>query len=260
MDSISYFIVFRFAEYLKYLLRSVSSILLGRLKMRVPVSRLNQFDGKTCFICGKYLLNYTSDDLAWLPLPGNNKVKAKPDKYHLFQCPNCNKYAHKRCWYDVGEIKSRKGWFSAMWTLHCPSCGTKLSESRDKRVEWKQGYQIVGYGDDTLPELYVSDVISWKAGSIFGKIGRAIDSFFKAVGLGSLTDSETSAIARAAKKIGKTISDVAQRVFRLEIPPEKRKEIEELKCQNCGAPLPLPEPHEEAVVCKHCGTAHLLPT
>jgi hypothetical protein len=24
--------------------------------------------------------------------------------------------------------------------------------------------------------------------------------------------------------------------------------------------LPLPEPYEEAVVCAHCGTAHLLPT
>jgi hypothetical protein len=196
----------------------------------------------------------------WLKLPAGNKQMAKPDKYHLFQCPECKKYAHKRCWYDVGEIKTRKGWFGSQWTLHCPSCGVQLSEKREKREDWKRGYEIPGHSDDELMELYVSDVLAWKAGSIFGKIGKAIDSFFKAVGLGSLTDSETSSVARAAKKIGKTISDVAQRVFKLELPPEHRTELKELVCQNCGAPLPLPEPHEEAVVCEHCGTAHLLPT
>ena len=228
--------------------------------MKIPVTRLDQFDGKTCFICGNYLLNYTSDDMAWLLLPGNKKSKAKPDKYFLFQCPNCKLYGHKRCWYDEGEIKSRKGWFSSQWTLHCPSCGAQISQKRDDRLDWKKGYQIPGNPDDQLPELHVKDVLAWKAGSIFGKIGRAFDSFFKAIGLGSLTDTETSAVARAAQRIGKTMSDVAQRVFKLDIPPEKRPEIEELKCQNCGAPLPLPEIHEEAVVCEHCGTAHLLPT
>jgi hypothetical protein len=102
--------------------------------------------------------------------------------------------------------------------------------------------------------------MAWKAGSLFGKIGRAIDNFFKAVGIGSLSDSETNAVAQAAAKIGKTLRDVAQQVFRLDIPAEERSEIKELKCQNCSAPLPLPEPYEEAVVCSHCGTAHLLPT
>jgi hypothetical protein len=109
-------------------------------------------------------------------------------------------------------------------------------------------------------ELFTGDVLTWKAGSIFGRIGKAIDNFFRAVGLGSLDESETNAIAAAAAKIGKTIRDIAQKVFRLEIPPEQRSELKDLKCQNCGAPLPMPEPHEEAVICSHCNTAHLLPT
>ncbi|MGY5875639.1 MAG: hypothetical protein RTU30_07830 [Candidatus Thorarchaeota archaeon] len=227
--------------------------------MRVTPDRIGKFDGKTCFICGKYLLNYTSNDMAWLLLPAGNKQKAKPDKYFLFSCPNCKEMGHKRCWYDFGEIKKRKGWFGSQYTLHCPSCGQRLSESRENREDWKRGYQLPGHVDGELIELHVSDVLAWKAGSIFGKIGRAIDNFFKAVGLGSLTDPERNAVAKAAAKIGKTIQDVAQRVFKLNIPAEQRKELEELKCQNCGAPLPLPEPYEEAVVCEHCGTAHLLP-
>jgi hypothetical protein len=230
-------------------------------KLRVPVNKMGKYDGKTCFICGKYLLNNTPNDLAYLLLPAGRVEKAKPDKYYLFSCPNCGKVAHKRCWYDTGEMKIKKGWFrKPEWKLGCPSCGQQLSSTRSDRTDWKRGYQIPGHPDDELTELHVSDVLSWKAGSIFGRIGRAIDNFFKAVGLGSLSDSETDAVAKAAGKIGKTIRDVAQQVFRLDIPVEQRSDIKELKCQNCGAPLPLPEPYEEAVVCAHCGTAHLLPT
>jgi hypothetical protein len=230
--------------------------------LKIPVSKLSQFDGKTCFICGKYLLNNTPNDLAYLVLPTGKTMKAKPDKYFLFTCPNCDKIGHKRCWYNVGEQKHKRGWLfgKTEWKLQCPGCGQQLSATRDKRVDWKRGYQIPGHPDDTLMELHTPEVLTWKAGSIFGKIGKAIDNFFKVVGLGSLSESETSAVAVAAAKIGKTIRDIAQKVFRLEVPPEGRAEIEELKCQNCGAPLPLPEPHEEAVVCKHCNTAHLLPT
>ncbi|NHJ15173.1 MAG: hypothetical protein EAX95_15940 [Candidatus Thorarchaeota archaeon] len=229
--------------------------------MRIPVSKISQFDGKTCFICGKYLLNNTADDLAYQHLPNGKSIKAMPDKYYLFSCPNCGKVAHKRCWYDIGEQKQKKGWFGKKeWKLICPGCKQQLSSTRSERSDWKKGYQIPSHPDDELLELHVPDVMAWKAGSIFGKIGKAIDNFFQAVGLGSLSESETSAISVAAAKIGKTLRDIAQKVFRLEIPPERRKEIKELRCQNCGAPLPMPEPYVEAVICAHCNTAHLLPT
>lgn len=140
----------------------------------------------------------------------------------------------------------------------CPSCGHILSSTRSERTDWKRGYEIPGHPDTELLELQIPEVISWKAGSVFGKIGRAIDTFFQAVGFGSLSDPERSSIGRAAQKIGKTINDVAERVFKLNIPSETRSEIKDLKCQNCGAPLPLPGEFENAVVCAHCGTAHLL--
>jgi len=229
--------------------------------VRVSVEKMGKLDGKTCFICGKYLLNNSTNDLAYLQLPSGSTQRAKPDKYYLFECPNCGKVAHKRCWYDVGEQKIKKGWFRGSdWRMACPSCGLQLSSTRSERTDWKRGYQIPGHPDDELIELHVGDVLTWKAGSIFGKIGKAIDSFFKGVGLGSLSDSETNAVAAAAGRIGKTIRDVAQQVFRLELPPEERAEIKQLKCQNCGAALPMPDLFEEAVVCAHCGTAHLLPT
>ncbi|NHI88021.1 MAG: hypothetical protein EAX87_00780 [Candidatus Thorarchaeota archaeon] len=226
--------------------------------MRITPDKINKLDGKTCFICGKYLLNSTPDDLAYMKIHTGGTSKIKPDTYFLFSCPNCNKYAHKRCWYNIGERKRRKGLFGKEWQLFCPSCGQALSTTRSERVDWKRGYEIPGHPDSELLELQVSDVMSWKAGSVFGKIGRAIDNFFQAVGLGSLSDPERNSVGEAAQRIGKTIQDVAERVFRLNIPEEKRSEIRDLKCQNCGAPLPLPGEFEDAVVCAHCGTAHLL--
>ncbi|MFW9799563.1 MAG: hypothetical protein ACFFD9_03955 [Candidatus Thorarchaeota archaeon] len=229
--------------------------------MRIPVEKMSKYDGVTCFLCGRYVLNNNSKDLAYLQLPTGKGQKAKPDKFFLFACPNCGKIAHKRCWHDVGDQEIKKGWFrKSEWKLACPSCGEQLSETRNEKTPWKRGYQIPGHPDDELTELHVGEVMAWKAGSIFGRIGMAIDNFFKAVGLGSLNDTETNSVAAAAAKIGKTFRDVAQQVFRLDIPPEKRAEIKELKCQNCGAALPVPAPSEEAIVCAHCGTAHLLPT
>ena len=226
--------------------------------LRITPAKMNKLDGRTCFVCGKYLLNYTSNDLTYLKVHSGQATKAKPDMYHLFSCPNCNSLAHKRCWYNVGENKKRKGLFGKEWQMYCPSCGHTLSQKRPTRIDWKRGYDIPGHPDTELLELHVSDVIAWKAGSVFGKIGRAIDNFFQAVGLGSLTDPERNSIARAAQKIGKTIQDVADRVFKLDVPAEKRSELRDLKCQNCAAPLPLPGEFDDAVVCAHCGTAHLL--
>lgn len=140
----------------------------------------------------------------------------------------------------------------------CPDCGHILSSTRSERQDWKRGYEIPGHPDSELLELQVPEVLSYKAGSVFGKIGRAIDNFFQAVGLGSLSDPERNSVASAAQRIGKTIQDVAERVFKLNIPAGQRSEIRDLKCQNCGAPLPLPGEFEDAVVCAHCGTAHLL--
>jgi hypothetical protein len=228
--------------------------------LRVPIEKFGKYENEVCFICGRPLLDYTGKDIAYLPTHTGIKTKAKPSKYFLFECPSCHKIGHKRCWYDYGEKKVKAGFFKREWQLFCPSCGVQISPRRDERKDWKEGYQIYGYDDDKLIEIHVSDIKSWKSGSFFRRIGEVITNFFKAVGLGSLTDNETNAIARAAQKVGKTIHDVAEKVFKLDIDPEKRSEMKELKCQNCGAPLPLPEPYEEAVVCAHCGTAHLLPT
>ncbi|MFQ5834076.1 MAG: hypothetical protein ACE5H4_15335, partial [Candidatus Thorarchaeota archaeon] len=67
--------------------------------MRVPVEKISKYDGVTCFICGRYVLNNNSKDLAYLQLPTGKEQRAKPDKFFLFACPNCGKIAHKRCWY-----------------------------------------------------------------------------------------------------------------------------------------------------------------
>lgn len=230
--------------------------------MKVPVEKMRKYDGEICFICGRYLLNNTHSDLAYLEVHTGTSVRATPDKYYLFECPSCGKIGHKRCWYDYGEKKIKKDWFGFKkeWQLICPSCNVQLSPRRQEIRKWKHGYQIPGHPDEQLIELHTADVLTWKAGSIFGKIGAAIGDFFKAVGLGSLTDTETNAVARAAQKVGRTLKEVADKVFKLDVEPEIRSELKELKCQNCGAPLPLPAPYEEAVVCEHCGTAHLLPT
>jgi DNA-directed RNA polymerase subunit RPC12/RpoP/predicted RNA-binding Zn-ribbon protein involved in translation (DUF1610 family) len=226
--------------------------------LRITPDKMSRLDGKTCFICGKYLLNATSDDMAYIPVHTGESIRARPERYHLFACPNCGSTGHKRCWYNIGERKFRKGWFGKEWQLACPSCGHVLSERRGDRVDWKKGYQIPGHPDEDLLELHKADVIAWKAGSVFRSIGRAVDGFFKSVGLGSLNDPEQSAVARAAARIGKTIQDVAQQVFKLDLSEKERAELKELKCQNCGAPLPLPGEFDDAVVCAHCGTAHLL--
>jgi ribosomal protein S27E len=229
--------------------------------LKVPIEKIRKYDGETCFICGKYLLNNTHKDLAYLEVHTGSTVRAIPDKYYLFTCPSCGKIGHKRCWYDYAEKRVNKSWFGLKydWQLVCPSCGVQLSPARKTIPKWEEGYQIPGHPDEELIELHIQDVLKWKAGSVFGKIGAAIGDFFKAVGLGSLTDTETSAIARAAQKVGRTIKDVAEKVFKLDVEPVRRSEIKELKCQNCGASLPLLDPYEEAVVCEHCGTAHLLP-
>jgi len=233
--------------------------------VRLTPDKMDRFKDKTCFICGRQLLDYTPADLAYVPNVTGKSIKAKPDKFHLFPCPECNEVAHKRCWYKHGEIPKKKGFFSKSdFQLTCPSCSRPLSVKRDKVVDWRKGYEIPEHPDDEILEIQIPDLIRWKRGRSVGSflkmVGDALTSFFQAVGLGSLTDTETSAIARAAEKIGKGINDVAEKVFKLDISPEERKNLTELKCQNCDAPLPLPEYWEEAVVCSHCGTAHLLPT
>ena len=229
--------------------------------MKIPPERIGLFDGKTCFICGKYLLNNTPADLAYVPNATGKSIKALPDKYYLFSCPNCKQVAHKRCWYKYGEQKRKKGIFGGIeWQLQCPSCGRVLSPERETLTKWNKGYEIPGHPDQELIELHIRDILAWKAGSVFGKIGAAIGSFFQAVGLGSLTDAETNAVGAAAAKMGRSINDVAERVFRLNITPEERRTLTALTCQNCGAPLPMPEYWESAAICTHCGTAHLLPT
>lgn len=225
---------------------------------------MDRFKDKTCFICGRLLLDYTPADFAYVPNVAGKSIKAKPEKYHLYPCPECNEVAHKRCWHKHGETQYKKGFFSkSEFQLKCPSCGRELSQKRENVTKWERGYEIPGHPDKELFEIYLTDLRDWKRGRAVGSflrmVGSAIDSFFKAVGLGSLTNTETSAIAKAAAKIGKGINDVAEKVFRLDITPEERKELRDLKCQNCGAPLPIPEFYEEAVVCQHCNTAHLLP-
>lgn len=233
--------------------------------MKLTPDKMDRFKDKTCFICGRELLDYSPADLAYVPNAAGKSIKAKPPKFFLFPCPDCNQVAHKRCWYKHGEKKHKKGFFSKPeYRLECPSCARELSQKREGLKDWNRGYEIPGHPDSELIEVQVSDVISWKRGRSVGSflkmVGDALNAFFHAVGLGSLTDTETSAVAKAAAKIGKGINDVAEKVFRLDITPEERKQLTELKCQNCDAPLPLPEFYEEAVVCVHCGTAHLLPT
>lgn len=232
--------------------------------MKLTADMMDRFKDRQCFICGKNLLSNTMDDLAYVPNAAGKSIKHSPERYFLFPCPNCSKIAHKRCWYDHGEKEFRKGFFSKEYRLECPSCGQILSPKRDDKLSWKKGYEIPGHPDEELIEVHLTAIRDWKRGRTIGdfitRIGSAVEAFFKAVGLGSLTDRETSAVARAAEKIGKGINDVAEKVFRLDISPKERSEMKELKCQNCGAPLPLPEFWEEAVVCRHCNTAHLLPT
>ena len=230
--------------------------------LKVSPDKIGNFDGRSCFICGLPLLKYRDKDIAYHKTHTGKAQVAKPKRYFLFACPNCSKVAHKRCWFEYGDKAEKKGFFGKEYILKCPNCGQALSQPRERREKWKLGYQIPGHPDEELIEIHIEDISRWKkgqsVGSFIGKIGQAFEAFFKAVGLGTLTDSETSAIARAAAKIGKGIQDVAEKVFKLDIPPEDRDKITELKCQNCGAPLPLPEFYEEAVVCAHCGTAHLL--
>ncbi|MFX1484682.1 MAG: hypothetical protein ACFFCP_16015, partial [Promethearchaeota archaeon] len=193
--------------------------------LRITPDKMNKLDGKTCFICGNYLLNYSGNDFAYLKVHTGRTTKARPDQYFIFACPNCQSYAHKRCWYNVGERKTRKGFFGKEWQMVCPSCGHIISPKRSDRTDWKRGYEIPGHPDSELLQLHISDVIAWKAGSLFGKIGRAIDGFFQAVGLGSLSDPERNSVASAAQRIGKSIQDVADRVFKLSVPIEKRSEL-----------------------------------
>ncbi|RLI49555.1 MAG: hypothetical protein DRO73_06040 [Candidatus Thorarchaeota archaeon] len=228
--------------------------------MRLTIDKIAELDGKTCFICGRYLLNNTRRDLAYAEVHTGRPVLLRPERYYLFACPNCGKIAHKRCWYEVADKKVKRSFFRTKgWKIVCPSCGFEISGLRPNRLDWRHGYQIPGHPDSELMELYTSDVLAYKAGALFGKVGQAIDGLFKVVGLSSVTDPERNAIAAAAARVGKTLSDIAAKVFKLDIPPERRAEITALKCQNCGAPLPLPPPGEKAVVCEHCGTAHLLP-
>ncbi len=227
--------------------------------MKYDVERLRELDGKVCFICGRYLLNYRNADLEYAEVHTGRPVRLRPERYHLFTCPSCGKTAHKRCWYNVGEKKVKKGLFRTQgWRLVCPSCGHEIAGLRKERTDWRHGYQIPGHPDSELPELYVSDVLAYKAAALVGKVGKTIDGFFKAVGLAALTDPERSAIAAAAARVGKTLADIADRVFRLTVPPTEKHELTALRCQNCGAPLPVPEEGQKAIVCAHCGTAHLL--
>lgn len=230
--------------------------------MKLTPDRMDNFKDKTCFICGRDLLEYSQGDLAYVPNTTGRSVKHEPERYFLFPCPECGQVAHKRCWYERGEKKTRKGLFSKEYQLQCPSCGHQLSPKRDRLTSWSKGYEIPGHPDSELIEVHIVDIRSWmrgrKVGSFINMIGKAIETFFKAVGLGSLTDAETSSVARAAQKIGKGINDVAEKVFKLDISPEERGKLTELKCQNCGAPLPVPAFYDDAVVCPNCNTAHLL--
>ncbi|MHA1770555.1 MAG: hypothetical protein ACTSYL_04995 [Candidatus Thorarchaeota archaeon] len=205
------------------------------------------------------MLKYNIQDLAYAETHTGRSVKAKPERYYLFACPNCGRIAHKRCWYNVAEQRVKKGLFGTKgYRLVCPSCGYEVAPLRKKRTPWTKGYQIPGHPDSELLEIFVADIRSYKTGKMFGSLGRAITGLFRAVGLGSLTDPERSAIARAAAKVGRTMEDVAKDVFKIELPKEGDHEIKALTCQNCGAPLPMPGPGESVVVCEHCGTAHII--
>ncbi|NWF95992.1 MAG: hypothetical protein HXY34_07590 [Candidatus Thorarchaeota archaeon] len=235
--------------------------------MRVTTDKMRHLDGQQCFICGRYLLNNTMDDLAYVEIVVGGPRRAKPDRYHLFQCPNCGKIGHKRCWYNHAEKKVGGGIFSAPkgWEMKCPSCGHLIVPLRKEKKDWARAYQIPGHPDEELLEIWVQDVHSYKSGSIIGKIGSviggvgaAIGGVLRAVGLASLTPSEKTAVSDAAQRAGKTWSEIAQQVFRLNIPPEQRSQIRDLRCQHCNAPLNPPGQFDTAIVCEHCGTAHLL--
>ena len=241
------------------LFRELFSVRFRELAMRISVEKMKHLEGKNCAICGKPLLKYNSDFLAYLPLPTGKSVKAKPERYHLFQCPNCEKIAHKRCWYRHGDKKVKTGMFSSAYQLKCPNCEQVLSGKRDKRRSWMKGYQIPDYPDEKLIEIFLSDIKSFQGGSFLDKIGSTIGGVFKAIGAAALNERETSAISRAAEAVGMTISQIGKQIFKVDVTPAQRQGMEELKCQNCGAPLPMPDQFAEAAVCAHCGTAHLLP-
>ncbi len=228
--------------------------------MRIGVDKLNRLEGQHCFICGKPLLSHRIDDLAYIPVIKGGSVKAKPERYYLFQCPSCNKIGHKRCWYDVadrpvggGIIFGPKG-----REMKCPACGYLIAPLRKEWVEWIRGYQIPGHPDEELFEIWVGDVNSYKAGAFISKIGAAIGGLFRAVKLGSLTASEKSAVSEAAQRVGKSFSDLSQQVFRLDVSQQDRQALRDLRCMHCSAPLPSPGQFDDAIVCQHCGTAHLL--
>jgi len=228
--------------------------------LRVTVDKMGKLDGQLCFICGRYLLNSGEGDLAYAEIIMGGPQKAKPERYHLFACPGCGKMAHKRCWYNVADKPLRGGLFSGPkgWEMKCPSCGHMISGLTKERKDWRRGYQIPDHPDSELPELYLADTQSYKAGSFFGKIGSTIGDFFKAVGLAGLSANEKSSISAAAERVGRTLQNISSQVFRLNVTPAQRAELKELKCQHCGAALPLPGQFDEAIVCQHCGTAHLL--
>jgi len=233
---------------------------LSAIGLKVTPDRMGDLDGKTCFICGRYLLNNSLKDLAHAEIHTDLPLKAKPDKYFLFTCPSCSKTAHKRCWYEVAEKKIKNGLLvKTQWRLECPSCHQVLSPPRPERIDWKRGYQIPGHGDAELIELHVPEVFGWKTSQVVGKIGKAIDGLFRTIGLGALTPAQHGSIAQAVNKIGKTFGFVTSAVV-LDATPQQRRDLRDLRCQHCGAPLPLPGLAESAVVCAHCGTAHLLPS
>ncbi len=228
--------------------------------MKVPLEMLAQYDQQTCFICGRYLLNWGYKDISWQRLPTGKSHKKRPERYALFACPNCGRLAHKRCWYDHADRPEKRGLFrKGPWKMVCPSCGVQIGPERDERTPWDKGYEIPGHPDDTIPELYTSDVRSYRAGAWVRRVKESVLGFFRAVGLNTLNEEEMDAVSRAAARIGKTMSDIAGRVIRLDENGKKRDELLELRCVNCGAPLPLPEKGETATVCEHCGTAYLLP-
>ncbi|MEM4735847.1 MAG: hypothetical protein QXS20_09055 [Candidatus Thorarchaeota archaeon] len=223
---------------------------------------MNRLDGQTCFICGKYLLNYTPGDLAYEQIVLGGPRKAKPERYHLFQCPGCGRIGHKRCWYEHADKPVGAGLFRGPkgFEMKCPICGHLIAPLRKDKTDWRKGYEIPGHPDSELLELYIADVSQYKASSFIGKIGAAIGGFVKAVSVGfsSLTPAERSSIQAAADRSGQSMSDVQDRVFRLNISPQERTQLRELKCQHCGARLPTPGQFDDAIICEHCNTAHLL--
>lgn len=230
--------------------------------MRITLDKMNRLDGQVCFICGRFLLNYEEGDIAYMEIVVGGATKAKPERYHLFECPSCGKMGHKRCWYEHAQKQVGGGIFRASkgWQMNCPSCGHPVVSLTTDRKDWKRGYQIPGHPDSDIPEIYLSDVTEYKAGAFLGKIGAAIGGIMKAVavGISNLTNAERNLVAAAAKKIGQPMSSISDEVIRLNIPADQRSQLKELRCQHCGANLPLPGKFDDAVICGHCNTAHLL--